>query len=156
MPPRNRNFESRSDQANGAPLVLAFSDARLAVPEVREASHLILGVEATIELTVNGRTIFTEPGFPIVELRLALTRWRPASGDFEFESVESDEDGMVWFRKQRSGTWKAGSIWQDEAARGELTEDQVLQACDAFIAAVDRWVENSLSLNVDEVLNRRR
>lgn len=131
---------------------ISFTAAKLAVPLIRDAVDLLLGVEATLALAVEERLIFTEPMFPIVELRTAIRQWVPSSGDFEFESMESDERGLVWFRQQPSGRWRVGSLWQDDIAPDELTEDDVMRACQNFVEAVDSWVRENLAVEVDDVL----
>lgn len=76
-------------------LTLEFSDAPFSRPSIRNKYDLLLGVEATLFMKISGRLVYTEPMFPIVELRDALGTWLPAGeGDFEFASMESDEVGL--------------------------------------------------------------
>ncbi len=136
-------------------LALTFSEPTCNRPAVQGKYDLLLGVEATFALSVGGRLIYTEPMFPIVELREALTGWLPpAAADFEFESLESDEIGLVWLRRQPSGRWRAGSIHQDDLALEELTDEDVCAGCVAFLSAVDAWVRDHLKLEVSDVLTQ--
>lgn len=73
-------------------------------------------------------------------------------GDFEFISMEADEPGLLWFRRQPSGRWRAGSIHQDDIAVSELDWRDVVAGCERFVEAVDRWVRYNLGIDVDDVL----
>ncbi|MGH8879208.1 MAG: hypothetical protein ACRD0P_18010, partial [Stackebrandtia sp.] len=100
-----------------AGLAITFAGTTFVRADPSDRFDLALGVEATLALLVGGRLIYDEPMFPIVELRQALSAWLPsASSDFEFVSMESDESGLIWLRRQPSGLWRAGSIHQDDIA----------------------------------------
>lgn len=136
-------------------LALTFSEPKFSRPRIEDKYDLLLGVEATLALSVGGRLVYTEPMFPVVELREALAAWLPpAAVDFEFESMESDEVGLVWLRRQASGRWRAGSIHQDDLALEELTDEDVSAGCAAFLSAVDAWVRDNLKLEVSDVLTQ--
>lgn len=130
-------------------LKISFIDTLFTRPHVRNRYDLLLGVESTLRLEVAGRLIYSEPMFPIVELRHALASWlHNTEGDFEFISMESDEPGLLWLRQQPSGCWRAGSIHQDDIAPIELTWAEVELGCHRFIDAVDRWVSENLGVEL--------
>lgn len=135
-------------------LTITFTDPNFARTRLRDRYDLLLGVEATIILGVGDRTVFTEPDFPIVELRDALAQWLASNpkDDFEFESMESDEVGLVWFRQQPSGHWRAGSVLQDDLAPEELPLEDVTGECRRFIGSVDMWVRDHLNVDIEDVL----
>lgn len=136
-----------------AELAIDFDGATFVRSNPRDRFDLVLGVEATLGLTVAGRLIYSEPMFPIVELRQALAEWMVhRRDDFEFISMESDETGLVWLRRQPSGFWRAGSIHQDDIATQELETTEVVQGCASFIARVDRWARDELGIEVRDVL----
>lgn len=136
-----------------ADLAISFADATFTREDPRDRFDLALGVEATLALTVGDRLIYTEPMFPIVELRQALIAWMPtATADFEFMSMESDEPGLIWLRRQPSGLWRAGSILQDDIATQELDAAEVVDGCAEFVARVDGWVRDELGVEVSDVL----
>ncbi len=134
-------------------VTISVSDASFTRASVRDKYDLLLGVEGTLRLAVDDRLIYSEPMFPVVELRDALASWlRGVDTDFEFVSVESDEPGLVWFRQQPSGRWRAGSIHQDDIAVVELDRSEVELGCHRFIESVDRWVRDNLGMDVNSVL----
>lgn len=134
-------------------LAITFADATFTRTDVHDRFDLTLGVEATLALTIGDRLIYTEPMFPIVELRQAISAWMPTiSTDFEFISMESDEPGLIWFRRQPSGLWRAGSIHQDDIATQELDTADVLVGCADFVTRIDGWVRDALGVAVSDVL----
>ncbi|NYI70204.1 hypothetical protein GGQ54_000764 [Naumannella cuiyingiana] len=136
-----------------ATISLSFSDTAFRRGSARNKFDLLLGVEGTLQLAVGDRLVYSEPMFPVVELRHALASWlRCADSDFEFISMESDEPGLLWFRQQPSGRWRAGSIHQDDIAVTELNLPAVEAGCYRFIEAVDQWVRENLGVEVEDVL----
>ncbi|MTD13461.1 hypothetical protein GIS00_05815 [Nakamurella sp. YIM 132087] len=128
---------------------LDFTGAGYDLPAVSDSNDVLIGVVATFRLYVAGRLIVSEPEFTIVELRTELLRWlADPSGDFEFLTVEHDEPGLVWIRRQPSGQWRVGSIWQSEIGSEELGFEAVSEACSAFAAAVESWVFGHLGIQL--------
>ena len=137
---------------------LTFADARFARPSVRRDCDLLLGVEATLTLAVNSEVVYVEPMFTIVDLRLALEEWlgTDPKPDFDFISMESDERGLIWFHQQKSGSWCAGSVFQDHALPEETPLAEVVSECRRFVDSVDSWVREELQLGVRDVLAKWR
>ena len=137
-------------------LELTFQDARYESRWTNkrgalDSTDLEVDVEATFSLVVAGEVVFEEPMFTIVELRMHLDHWlRRDRGetDFEFLSVEHDEPGLVWFRRQPSGGWRAGSIWQDRPAFEEFGWPALVDAVDRYNGRVDAWVLDNLGVRV--------
>ena len=121
---------------------LTFTDVVFARPSVRRDYDLLLGVEATFTLAVNSEIVCVEPMFTIVELRLALEKWlgTDPAPDFDFVSMESDERGLIWFHQQKSGSWCAGSVFQDRAETDETPLSELVSECQRFVDSVDSWV----------------
>lgn len=137
-------------------LSLDFDQARFERNSVRADYDLEIGVTATLSLRVAEKVIYQELMFPIVELRVALDRWArqgPDTSDFEFVSLESDEAGLVWLRRQPSGSWRAGSIHQDTPAMKEFDWRQITTAIERYMADVDQWVEANLDVRVSDVVD---
>jgi hypothetical protein len=137
-------------------LRLAFSDARFEQKSPLDVFDLLLGVVATFEILVGDRVLHREEGLPIVELRGQLVRWAQgalANGeDFAYDSLESDEPGFVWFRRQPEGGWRVGSLYQDYIEITVWSDDQVREVISRFAKNVDDWVESNLGVQVDRVI----
>lgn len=137
-------------------LSLDFECATFERENVRADYDLEIGVTATLSLRVAERIIYQEVLFPIVELRIALDRWyrRGAdTSDFEFVSMESDEAGLVWLRRQPSGCWRAGAVHQDAPGLEEFDWNQVVAAIERYVAQVDQWVETTLNVRVTDLVD---
>ena len=135
--------------------MIRFTDARQERAGLRDKLDLLLGVVATIEVWVGGKLVYREEMFPIVELRAALGTWLGgafAEGrDFEFQSVESDEEGLIWLRRIDSG-WRIGSIHQEFPVLTELADEEVAGLAHDFIENVDRWVLEHCGIRVSSLL----
>ena len=75
---------------------LTFAEARIDRRGLPRPYDVLLGVEATLRLTMaDGQVVYEEQFFPIVELAVALQDWLcdgfAVGSDFSFDSVESDE-----------------------------------------------------------------
>jgi hypothetical protein len=137
-------------------LAITFEDAAFERSTLRDEYDLLLGVVATLTVSVASRIVYSEPMFPIVELRVAFDRWLRSPScelsDFEFESMESDDVGLVWVRRQPSGAWRAGSVHQDDLALDEMGFEDVAHARRVFIEAVDSWTRDHLGVEVRDVV----
>jgi hypothetical protein len=129
--------------------MMRFSDARTERPEIRDRFDLLLGVVATLEIVFRDRLLYREEEFPVVELRAHLARWlhdeMPRELDFEFQSMESDEAGLVWLRHVPEG-WRIGSIQQEFPAIDPMSAGQVSELVNRFIEDVDQWVREQLNI----------
>lgn len=134
-------------QAGNGSARIRFRDAQQERPTIRDRYDLLLGVVATLEVDFRDRLLYREDGFPIVELRTELESWLRHGfrrhADFEFRSMESDEDGFVWFRRVEDG-WRIGSIHQEFPAIEPLSAPEVWLIVARFIEDVDEWVVRHL------------
>ena len=130
-----------------------FTDAIMELPRIRDNFDLLVGVSATLTIRVGDRVLFEEADLPIVELRVQLAQWlaKLASGnDFELDSLESDDTGIVWIRKVSSGKWQIGSVWQEYAEKREWTEVEVRACIEGFASRVDAWALAELKVDLVE------
>jgi hypothetical protein len=95
---------------------LRFSSVRADRTHLTHPSEVLVGVTGTLEIVADGRSVYVEEEFPIVELAADLWRWvtagLPVGRDFEFDSMSTPEPGWVWIRRADSG-WRVGSLHQD-------------------------------------------
>jgi hypothetical protein len=135
---------------------LRFEDPLLERPAVRNWHDLLLGIVATLVIEVDDRVLYREEMFPIVELRSELAKWVDAGGlrvgrDFELESMETEEKGVVWLRRVESG-WRIGSLYQEFPAMESLSDSSVASLTDSFIHDVDAWVYDNVGVRVQDML----
>jgi hypothetical protein len=135
-------------------LTITFSDARFTRTDPHDRFDLLLGVNATINFAVNGRPLFSEDEFPIVELRHALGTWSPSAEgpDFEFESLESEDRPFIWIRRRTSGTWVVGSTLLGLPDSDEIRSSEIASAARGYVDDVDKWVQTNLRVDVTNIL----
>ncbi len=132
----------------------AFEGARLERGEARWSYDLLLGVIATFEVRVGDRLLYREEMFPIVELCVALRQWRrdslPRRQAFVFQSLESDEAGLVWIRPDDGG-WRVGSIHQEYPELRRWSDDEIGRSLNDFVRSVDDWLSENTGSSVDDL-----
>ena len=135
--------------------MIQFTDARNERAVLRDKFDLLLGIVATLEIWVADKLLYREQLFPIVELGVALERWLaaglPARRDFQFHSMDSDEEGLVWLRSVGEG-WRIGSIHQEFPAMMEFSDEAVVTLARTFIEQVDQWVLEHYDVHVSSFL----
>ena len=72
----------------------------------------VLRDERDFKISVNQRTFFHEPLFPILELVLCCQQWlRSADVDFVYSTLESEDNPLLALRRSKGG-WRIKSAWQ--------------------------------------------
>jgi hypothetical protein len=118
---------------------------------------LLLGVCADLVLQTEGRTLYSEPDFPVIELAAQLIGWchrgLENGDDFEFTSMESDETGLVWFRRTGAG-YRVGSLYQEFPAMSVHDPAAVRAATARLVAQLRERTKDELGIDIDPVLPR--
>ncbi|MEI8258591.1 MAG: hypothetical protein WCJ30_23205 [Deltaproteobacteria bacterium] len=104
--------------------------------------EILLRINAEFVLRAHGVDVFREGEFPFIEFASQLAAWLRAGGveNFDYESMDSDVVGFVYFHRRDDGRWDAGSMLPGYEA-AIVTNDDVRQATKAFLAAVPALVE---------------
>jgi hypothetical protein len=132
-------------------LELKFHDPTFEGKRVDDHFDLLLGINATFELCLNDTIVYQEPMFPIAELRAALLAWLSEHAirheDFEFESMESEERGLVWIRWADGKGWQVGSVLQRVDCSKLFSDQEIHEAVERFALEVERWVMSELQVD---------
>lgn len=139
----------------GEAMSLRFANARLESCGLPAPYDVVLGVEATLRLAAgDGRLVYEESLFPVVELALAIKDWLgtgiDVGRDFSFDSVESDEPGLLWCRVSGQG-WRVGAIDQEFPDVTVYSSGVVREMFSAFVRDVDGWLAASVGRTLDSV-----
>ncbi len=133
-----------------------FRDPTFEGQSVDEKFDLLLGIAATFELVVNDAVVYEEVMFPIAELRVALLVWLVGPmlrhEDFEFESMESEERGLVWIRWSEKEGWLVGSVLERYREPHAFSDDDIRDAVKRFASGVDRWATTELRVKLPDHL----
>ncbi len=78
--------------------------------------EILLGVAGDFAIIVAGKTLYVEEEFCLAEFAAALAEWwqrrASAPSDFSYDSLESDEDELVWIRTT-AGHGRIGARYQE-------------------------------------------
>jgi hypothetical protein len=111
-----------------------FSALRSTVDDRREHWQLLLRIVAEFSISVRGRLFFSEPEFTVVELATQLAEWtKSPSGDFDFVSMEAEEEPLIAFRVQPNGSYKIRSPWQKFKTEEEFESAELRSAVGRFL-----------------------
>jgi hypothetical protein len=71
--------------------------------------------------------------------------------NFEFDSMESDDVGLIWFRRLGEG-YRIGSLYQEFPAMAMLQNDQVRRIIAEFVDELQRRSLKELQIDLAWVL----
>jgi hypothetical protein len=137
-------------------VAFTFSKMKREREAIRSKADLLLGVIANFSITANDDLLYIEQQFPIVELRAQLDAWMSngfhSFQDFAFYSMESDEEGLVWFRYQSSDQWRVGSVHQEYIEVDTLSSADVGTTVEKYMIDVDSVIASELGIDVMKFL----
>jgi hypothetical protein len=89
----------------------------------------LIAIDADFEIRDGDRIIYDEPEFPVVELARSLSSWMASNeyDDFAFDSLSSDESGLVTITRGATG-WRLSSVFTPELVSSEMNLSE-LEAC---------------------------
>lgn len=77
---------------------------------VRTKRDLLVRVVGDFDIRLNGRVLYRETEFCLVEFGVAVAKWLAIGTDLgpnlEYTSIESDVEGLVRFSRLRPGLWR--------------------------------------------------
>jgi hypothetical protein len=112
---------------------LAFQfDSIKQINELNDDWEIMLYIEADFFVLVDSKVLYSEQYFCVVEFASALFRWLDkvdkTEEDFIYESMDSDEVGLVWIKQNESG-WRVGSVHQNYEEARTFNLDEIKEAC---------------------------
>lgn len=133
----------------------AFGALETDPPLVRRSPiDVLVSVVAEFKIVVQGRLLLDETDFPVVELAAALKRWLSVAADercdFEFDSMDFEEPGAVWIRKEDAG-WRVGSMMQEFPDVTTYSTEQLDLACEQFVKDLEAASSAQLDLDLTPV-----
>lgn len=102
------------------------------------------GVSGHLKILEDDVVIFEDPHMAIIELALDLLSWKKSIGhnreDYFFESIHSEDIGIVWIKKTGGSMWKIGSVWN----KGVTSREYKLSQIDEFIIDYSKIVNEKV------------
>jgi len=106
----------------------------------------LLNVVADFQLLVDHQVLYSEAEFPVVELASQLSAWLATSPSgpkpFSYDSLESDELGLVRFEPQ-AGAWLVAAVHQSRPSLARFSTAELHEACLRFIEQVRSTVQRA-------------
>jgi hypothetical protein len=133
---------------------LRWRDLLQEVPTLREPHDLFLHVVATFSVAVNHQVIYEEELFSVVEFAIISQTWSSevslTQEDFVYTSMEAEEEGLVWFRKQADG-WRVGSIFQQRECTLALDLGEIQSSLDEYYASLRGAIKKQFALDIKDL-----
>lgn len=104
---------------------------------------LLIDVDGELTITLGDRRFFWEPSFTLLELGVALKRWRTKdpnpNKDYHFFTMEHDErEGPILaFNRKYEGKWQLFSIWQGFEHVDLITTEELMEAIDRYLTELE-------------------
>ncbi|WP_203333525.1 hypothetical protein [Planococcus beigongshangi] len=122
---------------------------------------LLIDVDGELTITLGESRFFGEPSLTLLELGVALKRWRiedpNAIKDFHFFTMEHDEkEGPILaFRRQGKSGWQLFSIWQAFSHDGLISAEDLLEAVDRYLATLEEVLIKRYGLRYQDFMKRQ-
>ena len=134
-------------------LHLRFSNVHADIP-IATWADAVLRITGDFEIETDGK-LYHEQEFCLVELAYQLHRWLTtfhlSELDFEYASMETDDNPLLWFRRGRVG-WTVGARHQDKPNPAEVNEAELVAAVTAYLVELDATLVDILDVRLLPVL----
>jgi hypothetical protein len=133
------HFRSIRDEV--PPVEIRYSEIDLSDLRVNNLADFLVNMEADIEVHDQGRIIYRELSFPVVELARELASWMARQGaekdveDFSFSSMSFDVGGAIEITRFPPG-WKIGSVFTPDVRGAPISWGDLTEALIKFVARV--------------------
>ena len=106
----------------------------------------LLNVVADFQLVVDHEILYSEAQFPVVEFASQLSAWLANSPSglkpFSYDSLESDELGLVRFEPQ-ADAWRVAAAHQARPSSARFSTAELCEACHRFLDQVRSAVQQA-------------
>ncbi len=92
--------------------------------------------EREFTILIDNKVFYSQPLFPILELVEACLSWlQQVEGDFEYCTIEAEENPMLKFTRKPRG-FSIASPWQEFLCTTEFTKEEVICFCEEIVSQV--------------------
>lgn len=106
------------------------------IQPIEEDWQVFVHIESDFSLRIGERTLYQEIHFNVAEFALSVSQWLKKSKltrrDYIFESMDTDEVGLLWFKRDGS-KWQIGSVHQLYEENSAFDFDEIEKALNRFI-----------------------
>lgn len=107
---------------------------------------------ADFSIIIKGNQLYYESEFCLVELAAYLLNWlaKAENQDFIYQSVEFEDVGLVWIKRQNDG-WTIGAINQVYEETTRFTLGQITYSLNDFLARLNTALVEKYYVNLEEL-----
>ena len=120
--------------------------------------QILLRIVADFYILVDSKVLYREQQFCVVEFAVALSKWLSSVGhtgeDFIYESIESEEIGLVGVKAHGSG-WRIGSVHQENEEAHTFSLEDVRTAAEAFMNQLAKEIRVKFRVDLREFIIKR-
>lgn len=133
---------------------MKFANLHLDRERIESWYDAVLGVVADFQIMVDGSTIYREVEFPVIELAYRIHQWLvcgvAGDHDLEYESMESAESPLIWFRRE-DDHWVIGGAHQLPTSKAVRLQD-VESSSREFITELELAVRTRFGISLLSLL----
>ena len=116
---------------------------------VSEWIEALINIEGDFAVRLPSGILVADTHWCVVELADQLRRWlRTADADFFYISMDDEEEGLLWFRREASDVWRVGSVWQRFEAEETFSHVALAEAVRAYLERVEDLVRTDLGIDL--------
>lgn len=116
---------------------------------VSEWYQALVNVEGDFAVRLPSGVLIEDSHWCVVELAHALRGWlRTADEDFVYTSMDDEEEGLLWFRREAPDVWRVGSVRQRFEAEETFSQAALAGAARAFVERVENLVRTGLRIDL--------
>ena len=120
--------------------------------------QILLRIVADFYILVDSKVLYREQQFCVAEFAAALSKRlsivNQTGEDFIYESMESDEVGLVWVKAHGSG-WRIGSVHQEYEEAQTFSLEEVRNAAEKFMNQLAEEALAKFHINLREFIIKR-
>jgi hypothetical protein len=115
----------------------------------------LLRIEGDFAILVEGRGLYTEVLFPLVEFAVEALKWIGSPGEpdgFLYESVEAEEP-LIWIKRtDDEDGWQVGKIHESYSEPAVFTTDDIRSAISTYVEDLRTILNRDFGIDIDPVL----
>lgn len=122
--------------------------------DLREHWQVYLRVVGDFKIHINEKIFYRETQFCLVEFAAQLSKWLNRgeySKEFIYTSMESEEERLIWFRKEWNG-WRIGSIYQEYEESTTFNDEAIIAPASEYIENLRNTLLTDYNISIDKLL----
>jgi hypothetical protein len=110
----------------------------------------LLRITSDFKIHIGGHKFYSESDFPVVEFASQAGRWLKADGgEFRYESMESDVNPLIEFRRLDNDEFLAYSPYQQFEASENISRKALREAFTTFVENLKTSARTKLGARLD-------